>query len=340
MNTELLVPGGRAGWLQHQHQQGRTVWRSAGMMTWVSVVDAGRERRVREWVPMPQNLRAPKSVNQMRVLAAVFHWHHVSTSQLGAWCDVESGRVSRLVRPLFDMGLIEWGYPSGDCHHEKVWRIGSFERFSEFVAMLPPATQRALTLRAGTDRSMSSGSNSAAHNLLAGEFALRLWENESTAMVVPERLVDSRRLIGRHVEWSARGDMLWVRSDGLRVIIEIQRTEAGLKKKVERWRETLEHLADVALVVVGAPFSGCRRSDIQRAVRDATTGWDVLVASRVAVGWWPDINWDTIAVTTMNDDTVCLSGDSQQWWHPNRSDQRRLVEELRPMFTTPKRVNR
>lgn len=190
-----------------------------------------------------------------RIVAALAGWHHLSAKQIAAFVGYPHSSIGRYLKPMFDVGIVERGaYPKQEMLYRTnyLYRLRIDRPLRTFMASLPAADRARVTI--GED--LSAGGQPVRHNLLAAELALRAAELvDGTVAVFPETVSTPARLLG-HLGYTDtwRADFTIVRSDGLRIVIEVTRARrrTGIEEKMARWARVLgrHHWNDTGVVVV------------------------------------------------------------------------------------------
>jgi hypothetical protein len=209
----------------------------------------------RRSIPWPVRLRA---------LAAIYHWKVLTTQQIASVLGAAS-IVSDLLA-LWQAGLVrcadllprELGL---DPVRTRLWRIDWGGRFKELLAQLTPWERYGLLV--GTE--WRPRSVNWAHDVLVADTTLRVAELvPAISAVYLEELASASRLtnLPPNVTRHARGDAVWVREDGVRIIVElsISAYQESLAK-AQRWARVLEADKSRSLFVLFliAPSPGQRR---------------------------------------------------------------------------------
>lgn len=259
---------------------------------------------------LPRSRRgAPRSV-RLAALGAVSMWRTVSADQLAVivgYRPIASARSTDMA-VLWSSGLVQRGemHTGAPGRAPVLWRPdpgGNFERLAD---RLTGAEWLALT--AGVPWGSAGGTHDR-HDLLATELSLRAAELTSVAVALGERLGGVERLTGAPSPASATADAVWLRSDGLRMAIELTSSVTpGLRAKAARWADALAAEAGSETAVVFAEAGHRTDADpppgagpVARALRAAVSeaAWGSLdaagagVAERMMVAyfseWFPGL---------------------------------------------------
>ncbi len=185
---------------------------------------------------------APRFIG-LRILAAVYHWFVLTTEQIASLVGTKS--IEADLRALWQAGLV--------CRGELVpttmgkivatpvlWCIAPSASIKHSLHEMTPWER--LGVLAGTE--WKPKTPHVVHDLLVTDLTLRAAElAPSIAAVYGERLSGADRLTGLpvNVTRGAHGDTVWVRSDGLRIVVELSTTayKQGYAK-AGRWARVLE----------------------------------------------------------------------------------------------------
>lgn len=221
---------------------------------------------------LPRVLAGVDRGSVVGLLGLVVGWRTVSVSQLCGFLGLPVSKVWRLVLGLWGFGLVELGFA---CNGLKLCR----ER--GLVLVRPRRDEGAwLGLRWLLSRSEWTraswgvgvgGGHFDRHNVLMSELGLRVWSYcGGVGLVLGEPLASMDLLFGSGLGRSPvldgrgvprvdgrRGDGVFVRPDGLRVVVELTvRDSPSLSVKVRRWLEYLGsnslERCGVVLLLVGA----------------------------------------------------------------------------------------
>ena len=260
----------------------------------------------RRSVPWPVRLRA---------LAAIYHWKVLTTQQIASVLGATS-IVSDLT-VLWQAGLVRSAdlLPRELCisrPHTRLWKIDWDWPFKELIAQLTPWERYGLLV--GTE--WRPRSVNWAHDVLVADTTLRVAELvPAISAVYLEELASASKLtnLPPNVTRHARGDAVWVRSDGLRIVVELSVSAYRQSlAKTERWAGVLQADRSRSLFVLFlvAPSPGQRQDfaqwslgSYQRAVEEAA--WSSLsavqagVPERMGVAFLPD--WSPAAGTVSSD---------------------------------------
>ena len=241
---------------------------------------------------------------RLRALAAIYHWKVLPTQQIASVLGA-APIVSDLLA-LWQAGLVrcadllprEFG---ADRLRTRLWKIDWDWQFKELSAQL--TLWERFGLLVGTE--WRPRSVNWAHDVLVADTTLRVAELvPAISAVYLEELASASKLtdLPPNVTRQARGDAVWVREDGLRIVVElsISAYQESLAK-AERWARVLEADKSRSLFVLFliAPSPGQRRyfakwslGSYLHAVEEAA--WSSLsavqaeVPQRMGVAFLPD----------------------------------------------------
>ena len=177
------------------------------------------------------------------VVAALFGFHQLTAGQLAAHLGHDPSTISRILKPMFEAGLVERAQYAERCWHRKVdnvYRLRRDEPLERFLAGLDEAEQIAITLGLGLDHVGPW----VRHNLMLADLVLRLEETAAGPLqaVFGERFASSDRLLpGLPARRVIFGDACVVRGDGLRIVIELVRRQRDrdVEEKMKAWGRLL-----------------------------------------------------------------------------------------------------
>lgn len=191
----------------------------------------------------------------------------LSVEQVAAFVGIEASDLisSAVLQALWSMGALKFGHVTNTwdrCWKRTLWTIDDKE---VVVTHVLPLLSRAeeLAMTAGQGIHESQGHNR--HAVLTAETVLRVAEFTPVGTVLGERLSDLKSLFGNHT--TRRGDLTVVRTDGLRIVLEIvAHDNQKFGEKVDFWDEQLatpNHgygMTMVVFVVAADPKSGASRA--------------------------------------------------------------------------------
>jgi len=177
----------------------------------------------------------PPSERAIAIVGALADWHHLNSLQLAAHAGVSQARGSSVLRPLFEAGIVDHGRiltpfdSAGTLPF--VWRLAFGRRLDDWLSRLDPEDRR--RIHGGLPPSRPSG-NHVYHDQLAYDIGRLMAGTPAISVVLGEEWASARRLV-RTVETGRRGDLVALRHDGLRIVVEVTRTLTGIDEKVRRW---------------------------------------------------------------------------------------------------------
>lgn len=190
-----------------------------------------------------------------RVVAALAGWHQLSSKQLSAIVGYPFTKLSKILKPLFELGIVERGhYPKEQVflHTNYLHRLRIDKPLRTFLGLLDDETRYSVTIGIPP---VPAGA-AVRHDLLAAELAVRALELIPGVVAVFPESVSSPSLLLRHLgrKETWRGDLTLLRADGLRIVIEITRARhpGDIEFKMRRWGRLLmnHHWHDTGLIVV------------------------------------------------------------------------------------------
>lgn len=188
---------------------------------------------------------------RLRILSAVLHWRVLTTQQIASF--VGTNAILSDLTSLWQAGLV-WrgGMVSKSVYNkapsEVIWRAAPDAKINRLLRRMT-ASER-LGLLGGAE--WGSTVSSPGHDLTVADLSLRAAElAPQIAAVYGEALSTQFKVSG--VPGNARGDATWVRSDGLKVVVELSGgSNKDTRTKVDRWVRVLtEDKSLVVLFVVG-----------------------------------------------------------------------------------------
>jgi len=230
---------------------------------------------------------------RLRILAAVYHWKVLTTQQVASIVGTQNIRGD--LKVLWQAGLLRRGELQSQVlgavpPSTQIWKVDWDAPVKELLSQLTPWERYGLL--AGTN--WKPYQTNWSHDLLVADTTLRVAELvPAIAAVYGEEMASADRLtdLPPSVTKKARGDAVWVRDDGLRIVAElsISAYPASLAK-AERWARVLEadqHRDLFVLFLVAAPpgqrasFASWSLGAYRRAVAEAA--WSSLSAVQACV---------------------------------------------------------
>jgi hypothetical protein len=176
-----------------------------------------------------------------RAIAILTTWRVLTTHQFAAFAGMSRKKVSPLLKSMLEAGLLERGVMKARFEIGRaipyLWRLRRGEELSAWMKALSP--QRAWGITLGGD--MGAGGHDR-HDILAAEIALRAAEViPGLQGILGERAAGAKELFTDHPDTRIRGDVVIVREDGLRIVLEIttQPKIREVSKKMARWARML-----------------------------------------------------------------------------------------------------
>lgn len=245
------------------------MWSQGALAAWTSASLARRQERGGLGLPAPWRMsedRAKEIVSSpsrrtelIGALGALDQWRTCTNEQLAAISGrrvlasrfTEREKSSQMIRALFTLGLIDWGVPVAGLYslHRSpsgllFYRPSSTKTFDRLIHPLLTWSEE-LSLTGGIP--FSGAHQADRHNILATELALRASQLCEVGGVVGEKLATIDELAYRaygvnpKVPSSAGPDLVIVRSDGVRIAVEMTATvNTDFARKVDRWARVLE----------------------------------------------------------------------------------------------------
>lgn len=255
-----------------------------------------------KWERHPHPGWAPPTERAIAVIGALADWHHLNSLQLAAHAGVSQARGSSVLRPLFEAGIVDHGRIltlfEGAGTLPFVWRLAFGRRLDDWLSRLDPEDRR--RIHGGLPPVRPSG-NHVYHDQLAYDIGRLMAGVPAISVVLGEEWASSSRLV-RTVDTTYRGDLVALRHDGLRIVVEVTRTTPRVEEKVRRWALALLEPDAAGLVVCflaagSSDEASCRRR-ISRALEAGTEparlGFPppadlARVRSRLLVARWSDL---------------------------------------------------
>ena len=232
-------------------------WRFSSRRSPAELVDE-TGRAVVRWIPVPTfEVTRPRLLSRSphvrRVVAALATWHHLSAKQLAAYLGYPATKISEILLPMYQAGLVErgrHGMGSTRYHTNFLYRLRDDRPLRCWLDALPAEDR--LAVSAG--RRVGARRSHARHDILACELGLRLAETQAGIQAVwGEALCEAESLFDDPDAGSFRADLGVVRADGLRIVVELcqARQRRDLVAKMVRWGRLLcRHTWDTSGTVV------------------------------------------------------------------------------------------
>jgi hypothetical protein len=180
----------------------------------------------------------------LQVIASAYMWRTVTQEQIGAiagW----SGLIGlqrmdpHCIMVPWSAGIVQWGHPTDFSKHLRLVRPST---------KVPPRFIEALSYQErlavfGGQTAVLHG-RMARHNVLNAEVSLRVAEHLSHLfpIVLGEGSAFAKILLPESKHRApvySVGDAVWIRQDGLRVIVETSNQASSMVTKIQRWAPTL-----------------------------------------------------------------------------------------------------
>jgi hypothetical protein len=230
---------------------------------------------------------------RLAALGAIHLWRTTTSEQVAAVIGSPSMSSSRSIdlQLLLTAGLVQRGAAFvGECRASipTLWRPDIAARAARFCDRLSYAEWLGIY----ACQEWSWGSQAAWHNLITTELSLRVAELTPIGTVFGELLASARLLFPfdeRLAKSRRSADAVWVRDDGLRIVIETTANAAAtFQGRLEHWISALlrdtERSTVVCFIDVSDPDNNRNRPDhlVRRAVADAVTAAPERVKARIA----------------------------------------------------------
>ena len=230
---------------------------------------------------------------RLAALGAIHLWRTMTSEQIAAVIGSPSMSSSRSVdlRLLLTAGLVQRGAAFAGERRAiapTLWRPDVADAALHFLDQLSYAEW----LGVCACQKWSYGAQAAWHNLLVTELSLRVAEYTPIGTVFGELLASARLLFPfdeRFAKSRRSADAVWVRDDGLRIVVEATATAgSALRERIEHWVDALlvdtERSTVVCFVDVSDPDNDRSRPDhlVRRVVADAVTASPERVKAKIA----------------------------------------------------------
>jgi len=246
----------------------------------------------------------------LSMLGAVKMWRNISSDQLADMIERPSlsgdpdvvTTISKIPAILWNANLIQVGRHSNMARYRNSWLYRS---------NLGDPDPNLLSRLTFIDKIGAFGPTSGQvhgsivrHNLLNTELSLRVAEHHSDAfpIVLGEGMSTAKQLMPKMLSANTSiGDSVWVRGDGLRVIVEVSNDYKSSIGKIQRWAEVIAQdgvgARSLALFIVvpGMRRGGRWRQDMGKIIREEAGTWlrangysVEYFASRIFIIGWED----------------------------------------------------
>ncbi len=293
----------------------------------VARVNAGLRRPPRWFTPTDEEVEAARlrlhtkrREQKLGVLAALDMWRSLTIQQAAAFLGmpelIES--EAQIIRDLYALDLVDVGSFEGFSDREVRTRdVGEWlirpTRSARYQELVAPYLTIPESVKVTGGMEFMTGGQYDRHNLLASELALRVAELTPASMVIGEKWSSHAGLLYEgwgnpdpHPHVNGRGDLTIIRSDGLRIAVEMTASLGrSFHAKVDRWAQrlssgTLEAQGTVVLFVTAGeqhPVSHDKKelhSQVRSAVLAAVRAHPGLssssrTAERVFVARWDEL---------------------------------------------------
>jgi hypothetical protein len=189
--------------------------------------------------------KMPLAQRYFEPIGAVMMWRNITTEQIADLLEHKGqGESVRIWMPAyavpgFTLNAIQVGRPTDYARPPIIFRPGH------------PMDKRLVQMMTWQQHLGIFGSNNdgshggyARHNILNTELSLRVAEqlDAQVPIVLGEGLGSSKILVPETAKRSKQfslGDSVWIRKDGLRIIVEVSNTASAITGKVTRWANSL-----------------------------------------------------------------------------------------------------
>jgi len=226
---------------------------SAGSINWrfrararvgPTLLGTGTTRSAKRYVPNFLDDHAKYLANSptvLSVMAFLAAYHHATASQLCTASGASAATTRTALKKAYEAGLLKRGrfVAGADIYPTTfLWTINDGPRLTAWLRSLTEAQKLAVTC----GQPVGAGPNHAKHNMLAVELALRCAEVHPSLQAVFGELLGSPSLLLPSCTSHIRGDVVLVRADGLRIVLEfVQSSKArDLSEKLARWGHILK----------------------------------------------------------------------------------------------------
>lgn len=234
------------------------------------------------------------------IVASVVAWQAATEDHLAAILGRRwgLGDESKMLTALWVSGMLSHGSFVAGSKQRKgkvtlpdVWRVGDYRRIEKFLNRVSYAEWLSVT----GGQHWRTNSAVGRHGIMATELSIRAGELcPSLGAVYGERFAKWKLLVPGDTSGRV-ADAVWVRSDGLKIAVEVTAsTGQKLHKRAREWAEVLARDTDSELFVLFVDVSPHRSiwSDVQKALRNATSeSLDATIAEsnrRLAAARWDD----------------------------------------------------
>lgn len=195
-----------------------------------------------------------------RIVAALTSWRVLTSQQVSCFTQIEQKKANETLSKILRAGLVERGRMVS--HFEGVstpamYRLRKGRELDRYLERI--GEERKATILLGQEAGAAGHER---HDLLGAEIALRAAETVSGLQgALGERSAAAKDLLG--AASGARGDVVLVRRDGLRIVVEVttQPRIEDVMKKMSRWGRLLAEFGGITktglvVVFVAANYDG------------------------------------------------------------------------------------
>lgn len=199
-----------------------------------------RAVRIDDFTPLSAGLVRQRAGKVERVVAALTSWQVLTSQQLACFACVPVKKLDPVISAMFGAGLLERGRMVASFEGIPVpamYRLRKGKELDRYFKTIGEDRTKAIMF----GQEQGAGGHER-HDLLAAEIALRAAETMGGIQgVLGERSAGARDLLFDAPQTSVRGDLVIVRGDGLRVVIEVttQPRIPDVARKMARWGRLL-----------------------------------------------------------------------------------------------------
>lgn len=229
---------------------------------------------------------APRFV-RLRILGAIYHWRTLTTQQIASI--VGATGIAGDLMVLWQAGLVWRGEAAprrlgAETPDLELWRIAP-DAATVRKALQKLSVWERYGVMAGTDLHLRGVTP--VHDLVMADLSLRVAELVPEISAVYGEELSRAKIMTKlpdNVTRGARGDGVWVRSDGMRIVIELAMArDESFNEKAERWARVLASTNGIfVLFVVGT----------HRDHKSHSLGWTInKYREAVATAAWSDMSY-------------------------------------------------
>lgn len=224
------------------------------------------------------------------VVAALWGWKHMTTDHLARFGVATHKELEVVLPKMWWAGLVDRGsFDTPGLKSPALWRLVHSDLLNTWLGGLDTNYWLSVTAARKPDKPRPH----IRHDLLAIELGLRVAETRIGFPAIYPELLSGVVDLFPNAKGSARGDLTLVRSDGLRVVVEITaKLNETFKAKLVRWGRTImahEQDATVVLFVICPPAGtpkfvpGAIRNAIRATLTPEVLGQDGAWATNAEV---------------------------------------------------------